>query len=70
MQRHMKAIGIFSRLLLRDGKAGYINDIPRTLTYVMNVCERYEELRPLAEIMVSHQVVAKLEDRIKGLQTS
>ncbi|MEH6504593.1 MAG: phosphotransferase [Cycloclasticus sp.] len=70
VQRHMKAIGIFSRLLLRDGKAGYINDIPRTLTYVMNVCERYEELRPLAEIMVSHQVVAKLQDRIKGLQTS
>ncbi|MBQ0841288.1 MAG: phosphotransferase [Gammaproteobacteria bacterium] len=70
VQRHMKAIGIFSRLLLRDGKAGYIKDIPRTLTYVKNVCERYDELKPLAEIMASHQVTAKLDDRIKGLQTS
>jgi aminoglycoside/choline kinase family phosphotransferase len=68
VQRHMKAIGIFSRLLLRDGKAGYINDIPRTLAYVMNVCERYDELKPLADIMASHQLTAKLQDKIKGLQ--
>ncbi|MGZ8217891.1 aminoglycoside phosphotransferase family protein [Methylomagnum sp.] len=34
MQRHLKAIGIFSRLKLRDGKTGYLKDIPRTLDYV------------------------------------
>jgi len=44
MQRHLKAIGIFSRLHLRDGKSGYLDDIPRTLNYVTTVCSRYAEL--------------------------
>jgi aminoglycoside/choline kinase family phosphotransferase len=34
IQRHLKAIGIFSRLNIRDGKPGYLKDIPRTLEYV------------------------------------
>ncbi len=33
-QRHLKAIGIFARLKLRDGKAQYLHDIPRTLNYL------------------------------------
>ncbi|MDD5275014.1 MAG: phosphotransferase [Methylovulum sp.] len=44
LQRHLKAIGIFSRLHLRDGKSGYLNDIPRTLQYVTDVCSEYPEL--------------------------
>ncbi len=44
LQRHLKAIGIFSRLHLRDGKPGYLNDIPRTLNYVTCVCPDYPEL--------------------------
>jgi N-acetylmuramate 1-kinase len=44
MQRHLKAIGIFSRLHLRDGKSGYLNDIPRTLGYVMAQAQAYPEL--------------------------
>ena len=36
-QRHLKAIGIFSRLKIRDGKPGYLQDIPRTLEYVRQV---------------------------------
>jgi len=44
IQRHLKAIGIFSRLKLRDGKAGYIGDIPRTLGYVLAVSQDYPEL--------------------------
>ncbi|MDD5033699.1 MAG: phosphotransferase [Methylococcaceae bacterium] len=44
LQRHLKAIGIFSRLKLRDGKGAYLGDIPRTLNYVVGVCERYPEL--------------------------
>jgi len=36
-QRHLKAIGIFSRLYIRDGKPGYLQDIPRTLEYVRQV---------------------------------
>ena len=34
IQRHLKAIGIFSRLNIRDGKPGYLKDIPRTFEYV------------------------------------
>lgn len=37
VQRHLKAIGIFSRLKLRDGKGHFIPDIPRTLNYLENV---------------------------------
>jgi hypothetical protein len=44
MQRHLKAIGIFSRLHLRDGKSNYLADIPRTLNYVTTVCAAYPEL--------------------------
>jgi len=44
LQRHLKAIGIFSRLHLRDGKSNYLGDIPRTLNYVTSVCETYPEL--------------------------
>lgn len=44
MQRHLKAVGIFSRLHLRDGKSGYLADIPRTLGYIADVCETYPEL--------------------------
>ena len=34
IQRHLKAIGIFARLKLRDAKDGYLKDIPRTLEYI------------------------------------
>lgn len=44
MQRHLKAAGIFARLNHRDGKTGYMKDIPRTLGYVVEVAERYESL--------------------------
>ncbi len=48
VQRHLKAIGIFARLNHRDGKPGYLNDIPRTLGYVEEVSGRYAELQPFA----------------------
>lgn len=54
VQRHLKAAGIFCRLLHRDGKDGYIGDIPRTLNYVLRVSDRYRELRPLHEMVVEH----------------
>lgn len=47
VQRHLKAIGIFARLNHRDGKPGYLKDIPRTLGYVLEVSRRYRELQPL-----------------------
>jgi len=53
VQRHLKASGIFARLCLRDGKAGYLDDIPRTLSYVSEVCAHYEELAPLYALLES-----------------
>ena len=44
MQRHLKATGIFARLYRRDGKDGYLGDIPRTLGYVQEVTARFPEL--------------------------
>ncbi|CAK0741449.1 N-acetylmuramate/N-acetylglucosamine kinase [Gammaproteobacteria bacterium] len=46
IQRHLKAIGIFARLNHRDGKPGYLGDIPRTLGYVLAVSARYPDLVP------------------------
>jgi hypothetical protein len=45
VQRHLKAIGIFARLWHRDGKPGYLNDIPRTLNYVRAASGSYRELQ-------------------------
>ena len=37
VQRHLKAIGIFSRLNIRDAKPGFLSDIPRTLEYINQI---------------------------------
>ncbi|QYJ85440.1 phosphotransferase [Shewanella mesophila] len=47
IQRHLKAAGIFCRLNYRDGKPGYMKDIPLTLQYVRDVAKRYPELEGL-----------------------
>ncbi|MCH8502412.1 MAG: phosphotransferase [Aliidiomarina sp.] len=44
LQRHTKASGIFARLYHRDGKAGYLHDIPRTVEYLVTVSRQYPEL--------------------------
>ena len=53
VQRHLKATGIFARLNHRDGKPGYLGDIPRTLGYVREVCSRYPELAPLERLLAT-----------------
>jgi len=45
LQRHIKVLGIFARLWYRDGKSGYLADLPRTLDYVCDAARRYAELR-------------------------
>jgi N-acetylmuramate 1-kinase len=45
LQRHIKVLGIFARLWYRDGKSGYLGDLPRTLDYVRDSARRYPELR-------------------------
>ncbi len=44
VQRHLKASGIFARLNHRDGKPGYVGDIPRTLKYIVDLAPQYDEL--------------------------
>jgi aminoglycoside/choline kinase family phosphotransferase len=41
LQRHLKVLGIFSRLKLRDNKPNYLKDMPRIMQYVLNVTARY-----------------------------
>ncbi|MGY3888078.1 aminoglycoside phosphotransferase family protein [Aeromonas mytilicola] len=47
MQRHLKAAGLFTRLYHRDGKSGYLKDIPRTLGYVVDVCHTHGAEHPV-----------------------
>lgn len=51
IQRHLKVLGIFARLYHRDGKAGYLNDMPRVLSYLRKACERYSEFTPLLDFL-------------------
>ena len=46
-QRHLKAIGIFSRLKHRDGKPNYMKDVPRTIGYLKKISKKYDVLEPL-----------------------
>lgn len=52
VQRHLKASGIFARLQHRDGKAGYLKDIPRTLGYILEIASDYPELEPFEEFFL------------------
>lgn len=51
LQRHLKVLGVFSRLKLRDNKPGYIKDLPLTLSYVLECTAIYEELLPLHHLL-------------------
>jgi N-acetylmuramate 1-kinase len=59
VQRHLKVLGIFCRLWYRDGKAGYLPDLPRTLDYVREASALYPELAALAAF-IEERVVAQL----------
>ena len=59
LQRHIKILGIFARLTLRDGKAKYLADTPRFVKYVRATCARYRQLGPLMVLL----------DHIEGNET-
>jgi aminoglycoside/choline kinase family phosphotransferase len=48
LQRHIKVLGIFSRLFYRDGKRGYLKDLPRVLDYVRATASAYPETAEFA----------------------
>lgn len=51
-QRHIKVLGIFARLYHRDGKDGYLKDMPLVMEYLHKACERYIDLKPLLNILL------------------
>jgi N-acetylmuramate 1-kinase len=59
LQRHLKVLGIFARLTLRDGKPGYLADTPRFIKYARATCARYRQLGPLMVLL----------DEIEGNET-
>lgn len=50
-QRHLKVIGIFARLFLRDGKPGYLQDIPRVFNYLLEEIQPYPAFRAVEELL-------------------
>ena len=54
IQRHLKAVGIFSRLKHRDQKENYILDIPRTRDYLIKICDKYDSLQLLSDFLREH----------------
>ena len=50
-QRHIKVLGIFARLYHRDGKDGYLKDMPLVMDYLRRVCDRYIELKPFLRLL-------------------
>lgn len=51
LQRHLKVLGIFARLTLRDGKPQYLADTPRFIAYVRSTATRYRQLAPLMHLL-------------------
>ena len=51
VQRHVKVLGIFARLWHRDGKDGYLKDMPLVARYLRAACERWRDLAPLLRIL-------------------
>jgi N-acetylmuramate 1-kinase len=51
VQRHIKVLGIFARLFHRDGKDGYLKDMPLVMDYLRKACGRYTELNPMARLL-------------------
>jgi len=58
LQRHLKVLGIFARLYHRDGKDGYLKDMPLVFKYTRKVAERYISLKPLVRLL----------DKVEGIQ--
>ena len=60
IQRHLKASGIFARLWHRDGKPGYLPDVPRTLGYIVTACSHHAEFAALGAL-VSGRVLPAMQ---------
>ena len=62
IQRHIKILGIFVRLFERDGKSGYLNDLPRVMWYLLEESKPYAELQPFIQF-IHARVLPKFEEK-------
>ena len=60
IQRHIKILGIFVRLFERDGKSGYLKDLPRVMWYLLEESQAYDELKPFMQF-IRQNVMPKFE---------
>ena len=51
IQRHLKILGIFVRLFERDGKSGYLKDLPRVMWYLLEESQGYDELNDFMQFI-------------------
>ena len=56
LQRHVKVLGIFCRLSIRDGKDGYLKDLPRVINYVLTECGDDPKLLKLKQLIEKYVV--------------
>ncbi|MBQ4854214.1 phosphotransferase [Rhodanobacter sp. B2A1Ga4] len=54
LHRHVRVLGQFYRLWYRDGKPGYLKDVPQVYRYVIEVAGRYPELANFAALLERH----------------
>ena len=47
LQRHIKVLGTFARLYLRDGKPAYLEDLPLVIHYVLEILDKYAGEEPV-----------------------
>jgi aminoglycoside/choline kinase family phosphotransferase len=66
-QRHIKVLGIFSRLWLRDGKRGYLRDIPLTMRYLVAVLPEHPPLAGFSA-WLHQQVLPQLDAALARAQ--
>lgn len=62
-QRHLKVVGIFARLSLRDGKHAYLDDIPVVLNYLLAEIRQQAPLQPLYQLLQGTVLPAYLRKR-------
>ncbi|WP_426664712.1 aminoglycoside phosphotransferase family protein [Rhodanobacter aciditrophus] len=54
LHRHVRVLGQFYRLWYRDGKPGYLADVPQVYRYVIEVARSYPELAGFAALLERH----------------
>jgi len=65
VQRQLKAVGIFARLHLRDGRPTHLPSIEPVLDQLSDLCDRYPALFPLGEFLT--EIRPATEHRLEPL---